>query len=324
MHEREIALKEWLKQIIPNANLNLTPLTGDASFRRYYRLRYNETTQIVMDAPPDKEALKPFIQVAQILAQANVYVPSLFAMNLSQGFLILSDLGDTLLLNKLAPDTADFYYKQAIDTLKLMQQSSIDTHNLPLFDKTFMLKEMSLCCEWFFKNYLSIELNQEEIHLIQTTMNWIADEVASQPLLLIHRDYHSRNLMLPIEREGLAVIDFQDAMKGPLSYDLVSLLKDCYIAWPRDKVLSWATYFYEHNAQAKHYSLNEFIRAFDLCGLQRHLKVLGVFCRLYLRDGKAGYLADLPRTLGYVLECTETYEELHPFYNFLQQKVRLS
>ncbi len=323
MHERENALKEWLKQVIPDSNFNLIPLTGDASFRRYFRVQYQDLSQIVMDAPPDREDLKPFIHISEVLSQAEIPTPKISARNMEQGFLLLSDLGDVLLLNKLNKETVNTYYQQAIDTLLMMQQCSLDDPKIPSFDKAFMLKEMNLCPEWFFKSYLALELDEGEEQVIQNTMNWLAHEVEKQPIVFIHRDYHSRNIMLVEEQGSLAVIDYQDAMRGPLTYDLVSLLKDCYISWPREEVVTWVSYFYEQQPLAKIYSKEAFIRAFDLCGLQRHLKVLGIFSRLYLRDGKAGYLANLPLTLKYVLECTELYEELHPFFQFLQNRVYL-
>jgi aminoglycoside/choline kinase family phosphotransferase len=275
-----------------------------------------------MDAPPNKEDLKPFIHITKILNSAKVTTPELIAMDIEQGFLLLSDLGDVLLLNELNKETATDYYQQAIDTLLVMQNSSIDAPKIPPFNKAFMLKEMNLFPEWFLKAYLALELKADEGELIQNTMNWLADEVAKQPVVFIHRDYHSRNIMLK-QPTSLAVIDYQDAMQGPLTYDLVSLLKDCYISWPGEQVLEWLSYFYDNQPLAKTCSKAEFIRAFDLCGLQRHLKVLGIFSRLYLRDGKSAYLANLPLTLQYVLECTEIYEELHPFFQFLQSRVYL-
>lgn len=325
MHARENALKEWLIYTLKQPDFQLVPLAGDASFRRYFRLRHNGLTYVVMDAPPGKEDLRPFIHIAQTLKKAGITTPDILAEDPEQGFLLLSDLGDRLLLNDLKPETANQYYHQAIDTLIQIQSCSIHD-SMPSFDKTYMLQEMNLCIEWFFKSYLALDLNQEELSLVHQAMDWIATEVAQQPLTFIHRDYHSRNLMLinDSSRVVLGVIDFQDAMHGPLTYDLVSLLKDCYIAWPRTQVLEWVSFFYTHqNIAANHYSLPEFIRTFDLCGLQRHLKVLGIFCRLYLRDNKAGYLKDLPLTLKYVLECTETYEELHPLFHFLQMRVYL-
>jgi aminoglycoside/choline kinase family phosphotransferase len=325
MHERESALKEWLIDTIKHKDFTLTALAGDASFRRYFRLHCDGSTWIVMDAPPEKEDLGPFVHVAKTLANAKVCTPEILAINKKQGFLLLSDFGDQLLLNKLHAETVNSYYHDAIGTLFKIQKCSIEDPTLPSFDRAFMLKEMNLCPEWFFKAYLSLDLNQEEQRLVQKAMNWIAIEVSQQPLTFIHRDYHSRNLMLidKPKESTLGVIDFQDAMRGPLTYDLVSLLKDCYISWPREQVLEWVAFFHARSELASRYSLVEFIRAFDLCGLQRHLKVLGIFCRLYLRDNKAGYLANLPLTLKYVLECSEIYEELHPFFHFLQKRVYL-
>lgn len=325
MHERENALQEWLADIIPNKEFILTPLAGDASFRRYFRIQYNGLSQIVMDAPPGKEDLAPFIHVAQVLAQANVPVPQIIAINKDKGFLLLSDFGNQLLLDKLTAHTADDYYQDAIKTLLSIQRCSINDPEIPSFDKAFMLKEMNLCPEWFFNAYLSLKLTPAENQIVNSTMEFIADEVAQQPLVFIHRDYHSRNLMIVNDdvQNFLGVIDFQDAMRGPFTYDLVSLLKDCYVCWPRDKVLQWLALFHKQSTVAQTYSLPQLIRAFDLCGLQRHLKVLGVFSRLYLRDHKAGYLANLPLTLKYVLECTEIYEELHPLFHLLQKRVYL-
>lgn len=323
MHERENALKEWLVHTIKQQDFVLKPLAGDASFRRYFRLHYNRLTQVVMDAPPGKEDLQPFIRIAQILEQAGVHTPKILAMNLEQGFLLLSDLGDELLLNDLQNETVTQHYQHAIMTLFKIQSCPIDAPTLASFDKAFMLKEMSLCPEWFLNAYLALELSQEEHIVWNNSMEWIATEVAKQPLTFIHRDYHSRNLMLVEVPTELGVIDFQDAMHGPFTYDLVSLLKDCYISWPRHKVLEWVEFFYTQNNLASSYSLAEFTRAFDLCGLQRHLKVLGVFSRLHLRDNKPGYLKDLPLTLKYVLECSETYPELHPLFCFLQTRVEL-
>jgi aminoglycoside/choline kinase family phosphotransferase len=323
MVDRENALKEWLGTLIKHTDFILTPLAADASFRRYFRLKYNGLTHVVMDAPPQKETLTSFIEVTQILEKAQVQVPKLIAINKPLGFLLLGDLGDTLLLGELNAQTVDAYYKNAIEVLFKIQSCSMQESKLPLFDKQFIKQEMDLCSEWFFKTYLSLSLEESEQHLIQKTIEWIATEVALQPQVCIHRDYHSRNLMLQ-PNQSLGVIDFQDAMQGPVTYDLVSLLKDCYIAWPREKVLEWVAFFHASSPYVRNFSLEQFIRAFDLCGLQRHIKVLGIFSRLNFRDNKAQYLNDLPLTLKYVLECTKAYEELHPFFDFLQKRVRLS
>jgi N-acetylmuramate 1-kinase len=322
MHERESALKKWLIQLMGHNEFILTPLQGDASFRRYFRLSYNDLTYIVMDAPPDRENSAAFIRAAKTLAQAGVHAPLLVATDEQQGFLLLSDFGDQLLLSQLNNDTVNDYYKTAIKTLLNIQNCAVTDSHLLTFDKAHMLMEMNLCNEWFFQSYLSLIFNAEEKNLINNTMNWIAEEILLQPQVYIHRDYHSRNLMCLTDNQ-LGVIDFQDAMRGPITYDLASLLKDCYISWPREKVLEWVIYFYNQSVTAQKYTVTEWTRAFDLCGLQRHLKVLGIFCRLYLRDEKSGYLKDLPLTLNYVLECCEIYDELHPFFNLLQQRVYL-
>lgn len=325
MHDRENALKEWLSTIISEKDYDLKLLAGDASFRRYFRLQYSGLSRIVMDAPPGKEDLKPFIHIAEILTQAGVLTPQIIAVNLEQGFLLLSDLGDELLLGLLNTDTADAYYKEAITTLLQIQRCSISDPELPSFDYHFMLQEMNLCPQWFLSGYLQLQMTPEESQIFSNTLHWIASEVSSQPLTFIHRDYHSRNIMVVnSENNLLGVIDFQDAMSGPITYDLVSLLKDCYITWPRAQILNWAKGYYESQPIAKNnYSWDEFIYSFDLCGLQRHIKVLGVFSRLYLRDGKAGYLKDLPLVLKYVLECCEIYKELHPLLDYLQNRVYL-
>lgn len=325
MHERENALKEWLSTTISSPDFIFKPLAGDASFRKYFRIQYNGLSQVVMDAPPDKENLEPFIQVAELLTQAGICTPELIACDREQGFLLLSDLGDELLLGQLNPTTAPAYYDKAIAIILQMQQQSIAQDTLPAFDQHFMIKEMDLCPEWFLERYLTLALSAADKDLLQSSIAWIATEVATQPLSFIHRDYHSRNLMLVGEHEPhLGVIDFQDAMIGPITYDLVSLLKDCYISWPREQLVQWVELFYSQSPKAQqHYTLAQFIRAFELCGLQRHIKVLGVFSRLYLRDNKTGYLADLPLVLHYVLECCAIYPELHPLLHWLQQRVNL-
>lgn len=323
MHERENALREWLVQTIKQSTFSLTPLAGDASFRRYFRVQYNGLTQVVMDAPPQYENLDSFIDVAERLRQSQVITPAILAVDRDQGFLLLSDFGDDLLIKSLGTETVDNYYQLAMNTLFKIQSCTVNPPPLAVFNQAFMITEMQLCSEWFFKAFLNLNLDNEETALLSHMTEWIATEVAKQPLVFIHRDYHARNLMLTDKGKNLGVIDFQDAMQGPCAYDLVSLLKDCYISWPRAQVLKWVEFYYTQSTFAHEYSLTEFIRAFDLCGLQRHLKVLGVFSRLHLRDKKSGYLKDLPLTLQYVLECCEIYEELHPLFHFLQMRVYL-
>ena len=317
MHKRQTELNQWLVQILGNTPHTLTPLAGDASFRRYFRLKYDNVTRVVMDAPPEKESIHAFIYVAHQLKAIGVHVPELFAVDETLGFIMLEDLGDDLLLGEITKDNADDLYTQAMLTLLRMQTCSA---TLPMFDKAFMRKELAVFEHWFLQEALKIELTMEEKDLIETSFDWLTTQIALQPQTFIHRDYHSRNLLV-IDKDAMGVIDFQDAMRGPFTYDLVSLLKDCYVQWPREQVLSWLRYFYNHLPNTNGWTLPEFTQAFDLCGLQRHLKVLGVFCRLHIRDNKTGYLRDLPLTFQYVTDCLENTPELQSFYQFMQDRV---
>lgn len=326
MHNRQNALNKWIGQVLDSTPFNLSPLAGDASFRRYYRLHHSGLTRVVMDAPPDKETMRPFLQVAELLRNAGLRAPQIIAFDETQGFAILEDFGDQLLLKDLCPENADQLYRIAMNELLVLQNySATEVNQLPIFDKQFILQELTIFREWFLDAYLKLSLSAAEQNLISDSFDWLSSEITQQPQVVVHRDYHSRNLMLIQESEQaeLGIIDFQDAMQGPLCYDLVSLLKDCYIQWPSERVHVWVGYFYEQSSLAKRYSLPNFIRAFEFCGLQRHIKVLGVFSRLYLRDNKPGYLQDLPLTLHYVMACLENYEELKPFYQFMQNRINL-
>lgn len=321
MPNRQNALDNWLQQLPELGAFSLIPLTGDASFRRYFRLSFEHGSRIVMDAPPEKEPLQPFINIAKLLQANGVKAPYIHAVDERQGFALLEDLGDGLLLNTLSTDTADSLYKNAINTLITLQQCSTAA-SLPHFDQAFILKELGVFYDWFLNRYLQLELSSLEQTMIDDSFIWLSHEIIMQPQVMIHRDYHSRNIMLTNDNE-LAIIDFQDAMYGPVTYDLVSLLKDCYIQWPSDTVTHWATWFYDNSPIVQQIPKIIFMRAFDLCGLQRHLKVLGVFSRLYLRDDKPGYLKDLPLTLSYVMTSLALYEELQPLYQFMQTRVQL-
>ena len=317
MQTRETALNEWLKIILGETAFTLTPLAGDASFRRYFRLHTEGLTRVVMDAPPNKEAVAPFIQIAELLAAHGIHIPTIYAVDNKQGFLLLEDLGDALLLSVLSSENVDKHYTLAMRTLLDIQRIPA---TVPAFDTIFMLNELSLFREWFLEAYLGLKLNMQESTLLKNAFDGLTTQIAGQPQVLIHRDYHSRNLI--VTGDALGVIDFQDAMKGPYTYDLVSLLKDCYIQWPREKIMQWTAYFHQHLPLENRPPLAIFNREFDFCGLQRHLKVLGVFCRLYLRDKKPGYLRDLPLTFNYVMSCLEAYDALHPLYAFMQNKVQ--
>lgn len=321
MHARENVLNKWLKRILEGKPYILTPLAGDASFRRYFRLEYANLTRIVMDAPPEKEDIVPFININKKLAAIGIHTPTIYAIEPENGFILLEDLGDQLLLNVLSHTNANIFYSGAITTLLQIQQCT--TSELANFDKTFMLKEISLFQEWFLQAYLQFHVSEDEQHLLNETFEWLTTQIAMQPQVFIHRDYHSRNLIVLDQNNSndIGVIDFQDAMRGPFTYDIVSLLKDCYIQWPREQVLQWLRQFYEQLFVSHTYSFTEFTKAFDLCGLQRHLKVLGIFCRLHLRDNKATYLQDLPLIFNYMTDCLESYQELQPFYRFIEEKI---
>ena len=320
MQTRQNALMNWLNTTLADIPFTVTPLAGDASFRRYFRLHSDGMTRVIMDAPPSKESMAPFIDIAGILAKNGVYTPTVHAVDYSLGFALLEDLGDELLLKALSQDNANNLYTLAMDTLLQIQHTPISSSSLPFFDKPFMTSELNLFIEWFLSAYLNITLHADEAEMLHQTFDWLTTQIASQPLVFIHRDYHSRNLI--ITGDSLGVIDFQDAMQGPVTYDLVSLLKDCYVQWPAEKIAHWLEYFYQRSPSETRGSLTEFTRSFDLCGLQRHLKVLGVFCRLHLRDNKSSYLGDLPITFNYTMACLEAYEELQPFYHFMQQRVQ--
>ena len=324
MHARQSALNDWLKTLFTDNTFTWKPLAGDASFRQYFRLHHGNESYIVMDAPPNKETISPFITMNQLLAKGGIHTPAIHALEQEQGFILLEDLGDELLLSALANAPADNLYKAAIATLIQIQQCPTLEPQLPAFDKAHMMQELTLFRQWFLHDYLALQLGADEEQLIQNTFDWIIKELERQPQVFIHRDYHSRNLLIVGQNTppDIGVIDFQDAMRGPFAYDLVSLLKDCYIQWPREQITNWLEYFYSNLPNNFGYTLSEFVHAFDVCGLQRHLKVLGIFCRLHLRDKKDAYLRDLPLTFNYVMACLESYRELQPFYHFMQHKVQ--
>ena len=323
MHTRQNVLNEWLHTILPNESLTITPLAGDASFRRYFRLQYGKRSGVIMDAPPKQESITPFLDVGNRLRAAGIRTPSVYAADSVLGFALLEDFGDMLFLQALSQETPDALYTAAMTTLLHMQNTSVTNPSLPHFNPRFMQQELALFREWFLQEYLSLQITTDDQKLLENTFQSRAEAIARQPQVFIHRDYHSRNLLLIQQSTPpeLGVIDFQDAMLGPLPYDLVSLLKDCYVQWPRDRVIAWMTYFYTHLPTGSFDSLGDFQQAFDYCGLQRHLKVLGVFSRLHLRDGKSNYLRDLPLTLNYVLDCLECYSAFEPFYHFMQNVV---
>lgn len=323
MYTRYQVLHQWLKNFFSHEQFTITSLAGDASFRRYFRIQAKHSTYVLMDAPPEKETMLPFIEIGKTLAEIGVHTPAVYGFDAAQGFALLEDFGDKLFLNSFSTIAPARLYEKAMSTLLTMQQCEIKGPFFPVFDSVFMLKELSLFKHWFLQIYLELSLNEREEKLFKDTFTWLTNEISKQPQVFIHRDYHSRNLMILESGHDfdLGIIDFQDAMKGPFTYDLVSLLKDCYLQWPRAQVIEWLTYFYNKLPSSNMWTLHDFTRGFDLCGLQRHLKVLGIFCRLHFRDKKSAYLKDLPLILNYVMGFLEMCHELKPFYEFLQAKV---
>lgn len=321
-------LRDWLQHQLRWPLKHLEIASADASFRRYFRAFDQQgASRVVMDAPPDKEDIAPYLKVAALLAACGVHVPHVDAVDLAQGFVLMEDLGSTQLLTALR-DGGDVeeLYREALDELLLIQVGGLRQHHLlPPYDAAVLERELKLMPEWFLARHLRLTPSASEQQLLSATFAQLIAAALGQPQVLVHRDYHSRNLMTsPSNRPG--IIDFQDALSGPVGYDLVSLLKDCYIHWPRSRVVHWV---FEYRArliaagasQLAGSSDSEFLRWFDWIGLQRHIKVLGIFARLSYRDAKHGYLDDLPLTLHYVRETAARYGELRDFRQWLESRV---
>ncbi|MEQ1559240.1 MAG: phosphotransferase [Methyloglobulus sp.] len=317
---RKINLLDWLKNDLLLSINSCEPASSDASFRRYFRVSLADRQLIVMDAPPDKENIASFIKVAGLMAHANVKVPAIYYENRKDGFLVLEDFGGYCLLDKLNEGTVKALYRSALDCLLTLQtNTSASEVNLPRYDETLLQKELEIFEAWFINQAWGIEIPASVWNPVR---NLLVSSALEQPVTCVHRDYHSRNLMV-LPDTSLGVIDFQDAVIGPITYDLVSLLRDCYIAWPHHHVEKWVMEHYRNLKKADLVTcdLSQFTRWFDLMGLQRHLKAIGIFARLYLRDGKTGYLKDIPRTLSYVLTQTKAYPELSEFHDFLKHHI---
>lgn len=318
--KREQLLQNWARAQLNDAKVKITPLAGDASFRSYLRAVSQDQSFIIMNAPPDKEDVKPWINIARRLRNASLNAPEIFYQDLANGFILMSDLGDTTYLDVLNNDTVDELYRDAISALFGMQQR-VKADDLPAYDEARLRAELNLFPEWFLGRHLGITPKASERMIIERMFEKLVASALEQPQAFVHRDYHSRNLM---KRgwDNPGILDFQDAVRGPITYDLVSLLRDCYIEWPQEKVLVWINQYRDRLSKAGVIGDRElrFKRWFDWMGLQRHIKVLGIFARLYYRDGKSGYLKDLPRVLNYVLEVAGKNKELGPFAEWLADK----
>lgn len=325
MPHREKLLKVWLATSAGLDGASLELASGDASFRRYFRLRrVDGITNIVMDAPPENEDCRPFVSIAQHLRELGLNVPVVQEADLEQGFLLLSDLGSEHYLDRLTDSDGerDRLYADALDAVIVMQSRG-KRDGLPTYNRGLLLQEMELFREWLLGRHLGLSLDLDEQQMLDRTYELLVANALEQPQVFVHRDYHSRNLLVTPESNP-GILDFQDAVIGPVNYDLVSLLKDCYISWPREQVKEWVS---EYFTQALEFGIvreehdEVFLRWFDLMGVQRHLKASGIFARLNIRDGKPGYLKDIPRTLNYIQEIAPEYPELEQLVELVSERV---
>lgn len=310
---RRAALERWLAERFPGRALCIASASEDASFRRYFRLRIEgEASLIVMDAPPAKEDCGPFVHVAKLFGAAGVHVPRLHAADLAEGFLLLEDLGSTTYLEGLDTASAPALYAAATDAL-LRIQLATRPDTLPAYDRVLLERELRLFPEWYVARQLGQTLSSADTATLDAAFALILANNLAQPKVYVHRDYHSRNLMVCDPAPG--VLDFQDAVYGPITYDLASLLKDAYLRWDEEQVLDWAIRYWEKARRAGlpvAPDFADFYRDFELMGAQRHIKVAGIFARLCHRDGKQRYLADIPRVLEYLGATCRRYHELNP------------
>jgi len=317
---RTISLLDWLENDLLMIVDSCELASSDASFRRYFRIRTPEGSFVVMDAPPDKENTEAFIRIAHLLAGITVNVPIIFQQNTAEGFLLLEDFGSQCFLDQLTIDNVTSLYGSAFDALLLIQsQTSIERFGLPTYDEALLQRELAIFEEWFLLESLDTSI---PVNLWGSLCDVLISSALEQPLVCVHRDYHSRNLMFRAD-DSPGIIDFQDAVIGPITYDLVSLLRDCYISWSPELIAQWRCDYYQRLVALDLIAVSpeQFKRWFDLMGLQRHLKAIGIFSRLHLRDGKSTYLNDVPRTLTYVLTVCADYPELSDFLVFLQEQV---
>jgi hypothetical protein len=327
-------LEQWLAGLFGARDFVVTTASADASFRRYFRVSRQGQSWIAMDAPPGKEDMGPYIRVSAMLVDVGVNAPKVLHRDDANGFLLNTDLGSRTYLADLdAGADAERLYRDAIDALVAIQaRAGRHAAQLPPYDDALLRREMGLFPEWFCGKHLGLQLSEAELAGIARTFDTLVAEVLQQPRVFVHRDYHSRNLMVT---DGVShdkgghganpgILDFQDAVLGPVTYDLVSLLRDSYVAWPIERIHAWIEYFRD-TAQRSGVDVGsspaQFQRWFDLMGLQRQLKVLGIFARLYHRDGKSGYLKDLPRTLSYVRQVVKNYSDLEFLTTFIEQRI---
>ena len=334
MNERFQMMLDWLQSlpILQGCEVtNPVSASSDASFRRYFRIETKnasgQNSYIIMDAPVEHEDCRPFIAVSEQLVNMGLTVPEVLAQNLTQGFLLLTDLGSTTYLSVLEQaeeSTVDSLYSDALEALVLLQTKGNDAaQNLPAYDESLLTTEMSLFSDWLLSTHLEVGLNKLENQAWQSVQNTLIKSALKQPQVYVHRDYHSRNLMV-LDEANPGILDFQDAVKGPLTYDAVSMLRDCYIAWPEAQVVEWQRNYFLQLCQQNIMHRDEwagFQKSMDLMGIQRHLKASGIFARLFHRDGKDGYLNDIPLTLEYLVKVGAKYSEMASLVDLVEAKV---
>jgi aminoglycoside/choline kinase family phosphotransferase len=321
MPQRRALLETWLSSVVGIGAI-IEPASGDASFRRYWRVRVPGRTYVAMDAPPGQEDIARYVRIAEAFRAVGLNTPEIYAEDADQGFLLIGDLGTRLYLDVLDEANADRLYGDALGALAVIQACA-PVEGLPAYDGPFLHREMALFREWLLGNYLGLTLSAAENAVLDHAFDALVASALEQPRVCVHRDFHSRNLMVT-EPPSPGILDFQDAVVGPVTYDLVSLLRDCYIAWPRGRVEEWALGYFDLAAQSGILqAVHEpaFLGWFDRMGIQRHLKASGIFARLSLRDGKSGYLGDIPRTLGYVVEVAPAYSALEGLAELISERV---
>jgi len=319
--QREQLIQTWITSVLGSDQFETHFLAGDASFRRYARIKLNNKTFMLMDAPPEKEDCGPFVTIDEFFDKNGVRVPHIVAKDLELGFLLLEDFGDVLLSTLLNEQTVDSYYEQSFK--QLIQLQAIDgTNHFPNYSYEKLISEMELLTDWMLPS-LHIQPTAEESALIKRSFAILANAALAQPQVIVHRDFHSRNLMKIEGETDLGVIDFQDAVIGADTYDLISITRDAYVQWNADRVYTWFKAFYNllPESAKQDRDFEQFKKDADMMAIQRHIKILGIFVRLFERDGKSGYLKDLPRVMWYLLEESKAYAELQPFMQFIHTKV---
>ncbi len=321
---RREALLTWLTKELGLKVSRLVPASKDASFRRYFRVSTDDAQYIAMDAPPDRELSEPFVRVAGWLAEMGLHSPRVLHHDLALGFLLLTDLGELQYLDTLqsAPLEADRLYRDALVALDQMQRRGVDYQSrLPPYDHALLTRELDLFHDWLCHKHLKLRFSAADAAGWRSTCDFLINAALLQPRVFVHRDYHSRNLMI-CEDSNPGILDFQDAVEGAYTYDLVSLLRDCYVRWPAALVESLAREFFRRcRDRFPVVGSRQFLRDFDLSGVQRHLKAAGIFARLELRDQKQGYLKDVPRTLAYIVEVAPSYPELDFLQRLISERV---